>query len=494
MGQPWSGAARWLAAAVCLASCAVGPNFVRPEPPAVDHYAHGSDPTVTSEAEGQSQRLERGAQVVGDWWTLFGSAELDAVMKQAATGNQSLKAALASLRSSQANLQAGYGVFFPQVDANASAARQRSTPVRLGQPNAPASVFNLFTLSGTVGYAFDVFGGQRRTVESLRAQVDFQRYTAVATYLTLTANVVNTVVARAAYAEQARATEDIVRDQKEQIAIIEAQAEAGTVPYASSLSLKSQAAALEATVPPLLLRVSQANHLLATLAGRLPSEWTAPTVTLSDLKLPAALPLSLPSEVVRQRPDILAAEAQLHQASAEIGVATAALFPSLTLSASLGGNNDTLDRLFAANGTFWSLGGNLTAPLFHGGALRSKRRAAIEAYDQALAGYRQAVLVGLSQVADALRALEQDARALEAQARATAAAEEALRLIRANYEAGVANYLQVLVAFDQYHQARIGYIQARAQRLQDTVGLFVALGGGWWDSGKSLLTGVPISR
>ncbi len=473
--------------AAWLAGCAVGPNFVRPAPPAVDRYSERSDPTSTRLAEGESQRLERGAQVVGNWWTLFDSPQVDALMEQAVAENQSLKAALASLRASQANLRAGYGVFFPQADANASVERQKTTLARLGQPNVPPTIFNLFTLSATIGYALDVFGGQRRAVESLQAQVDFQTYTAVATYLTLTANVLNTVIARAAYAEEARATEDIVRDLREQVAITEAQARAGTVPYTGVLSLRSQLAAVEASLPPLLQRVSQADHLLTTLAGHLPAEWTAPAVDFTELKLPDTVPVSLPSELVRQRPDILAAEAQLHQASAEVGVATAALFPSLTLSASLGGNNTTLDSMFASNGTFWSVAAGLTAPIFRGGTLRARRRAAVETYDGALASYRQTVLAAFTQVADTLQALEHDADTLEAEGRATDAASEALRLVRANSQAGIASDLQVLVAFVQYHQARIGEIQARAQRLQDTAALLIALGGGWWDPEKSLL-------
>lgn len=488
-------AGRSLALGLCagLASCAVGPDFVRPEPPATDHYVRGADPTATPAADGQAQRLERGAQVVGNWWTLFGSAQLDAVVKEATRENQTLKAALASLRTSQSNLRAGYGVFFPQLDLHAGAERERATLVAFGE-NLPAPVFNLFTLSGTISYALDVFGGQRRAVEGLEAQVDFQKFTAVATYLTLTGNVVNTVIARAAYDEQARATEEIVRAQRGQVSLTEAQAEAGTAPYASVLALRTQLATLEASVPPLRQHVSQSNHLLSTLAGRLPSEWAAPPVALSDLTLPEAVPVSLPSELVRQRPDVLAAEAQLHQASANVGVATAALFPSITLTGSLGANNTSLSTLFAPNGTFWSFGAGLTAPLFHGGTLLNQRQAAIEAYDQELANYRQTVLAAFEQVADALRALEFDAATLDAQSKAVASAEGSLRATEANYQAGIANYLQVLIAFSQYHQARLGYIQARAQRLQDTVALFVALGGGWWDSGKSLITEVPPPR
>ena len=478
----------------CIAGCAVGPDFVRPEAPAVDHYTEGTDPSATREAEGQAQRLERGAKVGGDWWKLFGSPELDALMKQAVNDNQSLKAALASLRSSQANLRAGYGVFYPQADVDASAVRQRTSLVKLGESNATPFVFNLFTLSATISYALDIFGGQRRTVEGLQAQVDYQQYTAVATYLTLTSNLVNTVIAEAAYREQAAATEELVRDQREQVEITEAQAQAGTVNYASALSLRSQLASVEGTVPPLRQKVSQAQHLLATLSGHLPSDWAAPKVAFSALGLPTTVPVSLPSELVHQRPDILAAEAQLHQASAAIGVATAALFPSVTLNASIGTNNNAVDNLFSASGGFWSLGAGLTAPLFHGGELLNKRQAAVDAYDQALASYRQTVLGSFAQVADTLRALEHDGEALDDQSRSMKAADEALRLVKANYDGGVANYVQVLVAFGQYHQARIAYIQARAQRLQDTVALFAALGGGWWDPEGSLLNDKEASK
>ena len=467
--------------------CAVGPDFVRPEAPAVDRYTPEGDPATTVAADGEAQRLERGAEVVGDWWSLFGSPELDALVKDAVQGNQTLKGAVASLRASQANLRAGYGIFFPQADLDASFSRQKFSLAKLGEPSIPSPVFNLFSLSGTVSYTLDLWGGQRRAVESLKAQADFQRVSVAAAYVTLTANVVNAVIAAAAYEEQAKATEDIARDQREQVEITMAQAEAGTAAYSSAFSLRSQLASVEATVPPLRQRAAEAEHLLATLAGTLPGQWKPPSVTFSDLKLPASVPVSLPSEIVHQRPDILAAEAQLHQASAEIGVATAALFPNITLTGSLGGNNTTLSTLLAPGGIFWSLGAGLTTPLFHGGELLEKRQAAIDAYDQALAAYRQTVLTAFAQVADALKALEHDAEALDHYARAMADADEALRLVRANYEAGTANYLQVLVAVAQLHQARIGYVQARAQRLQDTVALFVAVGGGWWDSGRSLL-------
>lgn len=470
------------AASLCCATgCAVGPDFVRPTPPPVDRYTRDAQPTATVPAGGKAQHFEPGAKVVADWWRLFNSPKLDALIQDAVAGNQNLQAAQASLRQSQENLRAGYGVFYPQFDAGFDAARQRFSAARFGG-SPTSSIFNLFTLSATVSYALDIFGGERRTVENLRAQADFQQYTLLGTYLTLTGNIVNTVIAQAAYREQVRATQQSIGIQKEQVRITEAQAQAGTVPYSNVLSLRGQLASLEATLPPLKQKLSQADHLLATLTGRTPEESTPPEVDLADLTLPNELPITLPSDLVRQRPDILAAEAQLHSASAEIGVATAALFPSFTLNGSYAQESTTTKDLFKNSSGIWSLGANLTAPLFHGGTLWSKRKAAIQGYQQSLALYRQTVLSGFAQVADTLRALEHDAETVQAQSQALNATREALRLIQANYQAGTANYLQVLLADIQFNQAKIGYLQAVAQRYQDTVALFVALGGGWWNN------------
>ncbi len=466
-----------------LAGCAVGPDFVRPEPPRVDHYTQGKDPITTVPADGQAQYFKQSTKIVEDWWRLFNSTTLDTVVKEAIGNNQNLQAAQAALRQSQDNLRAGYGVFFPQLDAGFDATRQKFSPSRFGG-SSPASTFNLFTLSATVSYALDVFGGERRAVESLQAQVEFQRYTVIGTYLTLTGNIVNAVIAQAAYREEIRATEEIIGLLSEQTSITEAQAQAGTVPYVNALSLRSQLATFEATLSPLQQKLDQSAHLLATLSGRTPAEWAPPQINLADLTLPADLPVTLPSQLVRQRPDILGAEALLHSASADIGVATAALFPSFTLSGSYGFNNTSIGDLVKSGSSIWNLGANVTAPLFHGGTLWFHRKAAIEAYRQSLAGYRQTVLSAFAQVADTLRALEHDAEALRAQSQALDAAGESLQLIRVNFQAGTVNYLQILVADYQYHQAKLGYLQAQAQRLQDTVALFVALGGGWWNDGK----------
>jgi len=473
-------------ASLCsMVGCAVGPDFVRPSKPSVEQYTHGEEPSTTISADGQVQHFERGADIVGDWWRLFSSDKLDTAVREAVTQNENLQAAQASLRQSQAQLQAGYGVFYPQIDAGFSASRQRSSPARISG-NTTSSVFNLLTLSAVVSYTLDVFGGERRTVENLQALVDYQRYTVLATYLTLTGNIVNANIARAAYAAQIEATEQLVDSLKEEVKITEAQAQAGTTPYSALLSLQTQVAAIEATLPPLRQKLNQTEHLLATLSGRAPVDWQPEQISLAELVLPENLPLTLPSEVVRQRPDILEAEALLHSSSAQIGIATAALFPSFTINAGYGVNNTSANNLFKSNSNFWSIGGGVVAPLFHGGTLLAQRQAAIEGYQQSLSNYRQTVLGGLEQVADTLRALEHDAEALQAESNALSSSEEALNLILINYRAGTVNYLQVLIATTQYHQAKIGYLQAKAQRLQDTVALYVALGGGWWNGGDAV--------
>jgi outer membrane protein TolC len=298
----------------------------------------------------------------------------------------------------------------------------------------------------------DVFGGERRTVEGLGAQVDAQRYAAKAAYLTLSANVVNTCIARAAYAAQIGATQALIALEVEQLHSIEAQVRAGTSPYANVLSQRSLIAA------------------------------NLPDIGLDTLTLPQDLPVSLPSELARQRPDILAAEAQLHATSADIGVATAAMFPSFSLNATFGGAGTSLGNLTAASGRFWSIGPSLTAPLFRGGTLAAQRQAAIDAFEVQQANYRQTVLIAFGQVADALKALEHDAQALPAQGAARDTAAEALALLRTGYRTGLVAYIDVMTADVQYHQALVDTVQAVAQRQQDTVALFVALGGGWWNA------------
>jgi len=477
---------RALVAAGCLgvAGCALGPDFHRPEPPTGDSVLNKDRPAPTSlEADGHTQHFDKQADLPARWWVRFASPELDTLVAQALGGSPTLKSAQATLRQSQDSLRAGYGVFFPQIGASIEATRQVSTinlPPPLGQGLAAVGPYNLGTLGANVSYVPDLFGGQRRTVEALGAVVDEQRYAMIAAYLSLTSNVVNTGIARAGYQAQRDATLALIGMLDDQIRIAQVQYDSGTATYAAVLALKSQQASNRAALAALEQHVDQSDHLLAQLCGQKPADFSAPTIPLERIALPAELPDSLPSVVARHRPDILAAEASLHQASAQIGIATADLFPSLTLSANGGYAHNELEHILRAGTKFWSLQADLVGSIFSGGSQWYTRKAAIDAYDASLAQYEQTVLTALEQVADTMRALEHDAQALRAQADALNAASESEKIVRINYESGTAGYLDLLVADVQLQQARLGYLGAVAQRLQDTVALYVALGGGWW--------------
>ena len=462
-----------------LASCAVGPDFEPPPPPQLSSYGAG-DPAIATPAP---------APLATKWWLLFRSPQLDAVMAEALASNPTLIQAEANLRQSQHSLRAGYGVFFPGIGAEGGAARQRITGTRFDEETPPL-VFNLFTLEASVTYALDVFGGNRRMVEGLGAEVDLARANGQAVYLTLAADIANTVIAKAAYAAEVECGERNVAALEQEVALAEVQAKAGTIPYATLLSLRSQLAAARAALPQLRQKLRQSDDLLASLAGHAPSEWQAPAVSFADLSLPDPLPVSLPSELVRQRPDIVAAEAVAHAASAEIGVATAAMLPSVTLQGDAGATSTVPNKLFNSKGNIWDFGATATTPLFEGGSLWYRRKAAVDEYNAAMAAYRQTVLAAFTQVADTLAALDHDSASLKADEEAEAAAFETLRLLKANYQAGLVNELDVLAADSQLQQAAIATLQAKALRYQDSVALIAALGGGWWrkDRFQSILT------
>jgi len=463
----------------CLfAGCAVGPDFARPDAPGIDHYIHGGDPASTPKASGTVQRFIPGWKVTDAWWQAFRSEKLNAIVAESLKRNPGLEAAKESLHAAQDNLRSGYGVFFPQVGTNFGATRQKFSPLKFGE-NVPASLFNLFSLSGTIGYTLDVFGGNRRMVESLGAERDIQAANERAAYVTLASNVVNAVIARAAYQEEIKATRELIEIEKQQVALSKVQFEAGTVAYSSILGIEAQLETYEASLPQLEQNVAQADNLLATLAGHAPAEWRAPDAEFAELSLPHDLPVRLPSELVRQRPDILAAEAVAHDASAQIGVATAAMLPNITLSGSYGQNATAMNSLLDAKGNVWSLGVGVAQPLFEGGTLWFRRQSTIDTYKQSMALYHQTVLNAFGEVANTLSALDHDAETLATREDALTTAKEALHLVQSNYNAGLANYLAVIVANDQYHEAQVSKLEAVAARYQDTVALFVAIGGGW---------------
>jgi NodT family efflux transporter outer membrane factor (OMF) lipoprotein len=467
-----------------LGGCMVGPDFKRPAPPEVAAYTSGA----SDDAAGTEQRVALGQSISAEWWTLFHSPPLNDTLEKAIAGNLSLAAAKATLAQAQEAVVQARGGLFPQLDANASVERQKAGASRLGTTSSSAgkqdskAPFTTYSLGPTVSYAVDVFGGTRREIERQEALAEYQSYQLAAAYLTLTGNAVTQAIAIASARRQIEATNQIVADDEKNLALVRAKFEAGKAARTDILTAESQLANDRAQMPPLRQQLSVAEHALTILIGKFPAAWTPPAFTLADFALPGDLPLSLPSELVRQRPDILAAEAQLHAASAAIGVATAEMYPKLNLSASVGQQALTLGTLFGEASTVWSLLGGLTAPIFHGGALEAQKRGAMEGFEASLSTYQQTVLSAFGQVADSLRALAHDADLIEASARAAEIAKASLDLQRVSYGAGKSDFIRLLDSERQYNQALITHARALAQRYQDTAQLFVAMGGGWWDA------------
>lgn len=470
-----------------ISGCAVGPDFKAPAAPDTNRYTAEQLPdrtAATAVTGGEAQTFQPGKAVPEQWWTLFGSNQLNQLVEQAFNSSPSVESADAALRRAQENLKAQRGSLFPSLDANASAQRQRASGAAFGQATDSSSLYSLYNASVDVSYTLDLFGGVRRGIEAQAAVVDFQRYQLQATYLTLAANVVTSSISEASLRAQITATDEIIAAFERQLKITEQQYELGGVSTAEVLSARSNLASTRATLPPLQKQLSAVQNQLAVYLGRLPSERESTHFELAELTLPQELPLSVPSELVRQRPDIRAAEASLHQASAQVGVATANMYPQLSISGSFGSQALSSGDLF--NDHIWNIGAGLTQPLFHGGSLNAQRRAAIAAFDQSAADYRNTVLKAFQNVADSLRALETDAESLSAQHEAMTAAQSSLDLTEKQYALGSVSYLNLLTAQRQYQQARISYLQALASRYQNTAALFQALGGGLNPSSTAL--------
>lgn len=478
-----------LAASIALAltACAVGPDFKPPEPPRVaaeDHpYTPVPLPAQTASAPGAGgapQRFAPGDDIPAQWWQLYRSEPLDQLIRSALTQSPTLASAQAALRQAQESYNADAGAKrFPSVTGQLGAERERVSQASSGIPGG--SVFSLYSASVNVSYTIDAFGATRRELEGLQAAVDYQRYQVEAAYLSLTANVVTTAIQEASLRAQLQATRDVLDAQSQSLAVVEKQAGLGAVARSVVIAQRAQLAQTRATLPALEKSLAQTRHQLAVYAGRLPSDDGLPEFGLDSLQLPQDLPLSLPSSLVRQRPDIRASEALLHEASAQIGVATANLYPQITLSGSAGAQSLQLDKLFSSSSTAWSLGAGLLQPIFNGGALQAKKRASIAAFDAAQAQYRQTVLNAFLNVANTLRALDSDAEALRAQAESESLARESLDLVTRQYKLGAVSYLALLDSQRTYQQARVGLVQAQAARYADTAALFQALGGGWWN-------------
>jgi NodT family efflux transporter outer membrane factor (OMF) lipoprotein len=483
-----------LAVTVLFSGCAVGPDFKRPEAPAVDGYLREPLPATTAAAGvagGEEQKFVSDRDIPAQWWALFRSPPLNALIEEALKNNPSVQAAQASLRQAQELVYAQRGSYYPTVQASLASSRQRASATVSPPLNSAATLFNLHTAQVTVGYAPDVFGGLRRQVESLQAQADAQRFLLEAAYLALTSNVVAAAVQEAGLRSQIAAAKDIIEINRRSLELLRQQFAAG---FIAGLNVAAQEAALaqsQQTLPPLQKQLEQTHNLLSALAGRFPAQGTEAIFELAELRLPDELPVSLPSKLVEQRPDVRAAEEQLHVASAEIGVAVANMLPQFTIDAAKGGTATVFNQMFADGNPFWSVMGNVTQTIFAGGTLLHRKRAAEAAFDQAAAQYRSTVIAAFQNVADALYALQADADALKAAVNSERAAKVSLDLVTKQLQVGQVNYLALLSAQQTYQQAVLSLSQARASRFVDTAALFQALGGGWWNRSNEAANDAP---
>ena len=430
---------------------------------------------------GLAQHLGYGQQLPPQWWQLFRSDDLDKLIRSALQNSPTLAAARAALRQAQENYNAASGSLdYPNVGAQLGASRQRQV-----LSGVTPSDYNVLSAGLNVSYTVDLFGANRHQLEGLMAASDYQRYQLEATYQNLVFNVVTTAIQEASQRAQLQATQDLLVAARQQLEIVQKQAELGAVARSSVLSQATLVAQTRAQLPPLEKALDMTRHQLAIYLGRLPSEQGLPEFQLGSLQLPAELPVSLPSDLLRQRPDIRASEALLQQAAAQLGVATANQYPQINLTGSFSGEKLFVGGL-SGSSTLWSLGSSVTQSLFDGGALRAKKRAAEAAYDQAQAQYRDTVLKAFQNVADSLRAISADASTLQAQAEAEEQARATLQLTEQRFKLGAVSQLALLDAQRSWQQTRISRISAEAGRYADTAALFLALGGGWWNRGNEL--------
>jgi NodT family efflux transporter outer membrane factor (OMF) lipoprotein len=483
-------AVRWLANTTALAvsmlvsSCAVGPDFAHPAAPEITRYTREPLAAQTAGADlpaGRRQIFVDGRDVPQQWWTLFRSPALNALIERALQNNPTLQSAIATLHSAKEAVYAQQGKFFPLVQANFNPTRQRTASVLSPVLSTNSSIFDLDTAQLSVSYTFDVWGLNRRTVESLEALADVQRFQVEAAYLTLTSNLVVAVITEASLRGQIDATVKLIAIVSKMRDTLKQQLDKG---YANGSDLAAQEAALaqaRATLPPLRKALAQQHDLIAALAGGYPSDGPREPFMLAALHLPVDVPVSMPSQLIEQRPDVRAAEEQLHSASAQIGIATANTLPSFSITADGGFVNTALAHLLAPQNVFWDIAGNATQTIFDAGTLLHQLQGAKDTYNAAAWTYRGTVIGAVQNVADALRALQSDADALRAAHDFERAAKTSFDLANQQMQSGNANVLLFLNAQQSYLQAVIQVVQAEAGRLSDTAALFAALGGGWWN-------------
>jgi NodT family efflux transporter outer membrane factor (OMF) lipoprotein len=474
-----------VAIAALLSACAVGPNFKSPEAPRNAGFVPaGQLRAETSSAEvagGQAQRFVDGLDIPGQWWTLFQSKELNALIERALANSPTLEAAQAALRQANETAAAQRGSYYPSVSGTAEAQRQKSSGAAFGLPAVGSTIYSLNSASVNVSYTLDAFGGVRRQVEALQAQADYEKFALEASYLSLTANIVTAAVAEASLHAQIKATEDIADSQQKQLDITRRRVTAGGASRADVLQQQATLQGTLASLPLLRSQLAQERNQLAVYIGSLPNDYAGGDFDLDSLTLPVDLPLTLPSKFVEQRPDVRQYSALLHEATARIGVATANMLPQLTLSGSYGGEAARFADIFSPASVVWSIAASVTQPIFKGGQLVHQRRAAVAAAQEAAANYKATVITAFQNVANTLYALQSDADALAAETIAERAAAESLTLVQAQYTSGAASYVQVLSSEQSYQSAAVALVKARAQRYADTAALFQALGGGWWN-------------
>jgi NodT family efflux transporter outer membrane factor (OMF) lipoprotein len=469
--------------ATLLSGCAVGPNFKKPAAPEVSGYTATPLSTTsgtTNVTGGEPQRFISGSDIPGEWWTLFHSKPLNDLIELSLSNNPTLKSAQAALKVAKENVLAQKGTYYPSIAGAFSAARQKTSSEISSTPNSGALYFSMYTPQVNVSYVPDVFGLNRRTVESLQAQEEQARFALAATHITLSANVAADAIQEAALRGQIEATRQLVVINSNMLQTLRLQYAKGYIGRLDVATQESQLAQVSATLPPLLKQLAQQRDLLSALSGRFPSQAPTEQFELASLQLPQELPVSLPSQLVAQRPDVRQAEESLHAASAQVGIAVANRLPTITLSADAGAMALEAGQMFSSGNGFWTLAGGLTQPIFQGGALLHKQRAAKAAYTQAAEQYRATVLTAFQNVADTLIALQEDANGLNAAVSARDAAKVTLDLAQNQYQSGYSGYLSLLTAEQTYQQASMNLVQAQANRFADTAALFQALGGGWW--------------
>jgi NodT family efflux transporter outer membrane factor (OMF) lipoprotein len=471
-----------LVAAALLSSCRAGPDFKRPESPHVERYT--SQQLQLESAAGSDQQVALGENLKSDWWRLFQSDALDQVVKRALETNRSLAVANATLAQARELANAQSGALYPQLSATAGIGAQKYGAQFLGTFTPPPP-FTYYAIGATVNYALDYTGGVRRSVEQQYAFAEYQRQQLNAAYLMVTGNAVMQSLRIAMLQNEITTVEAILDEDRQNLKLVQVALQAGSVSRVDAVSAESQLASDATLLPPLRQELGVARHALALVMGQLPADAMPPDLDLSKVTLPHDLPVSLPSELVHRRPDILATEAQLHAATAAVGVADSNLYPQISLSASTGLQSTVLGHLFDGSGFAYGVAGSLVAPVFDGGKLRAEKRAAVDALRASAASYQQTVLAAFGQVADSLEALEHDAEQLDAEAHAQDAARENVDLTRKSYNEGNVGVLQVLDAERLYQNARLGYVRAQALRYIDTVQLFLAIGGAGPDAKPS---------